>query len=43
MPESAARKHLLVDFEPAGRRVEIQPGQDLLEAARSAGVDLVSV
>jgi ferredoxin len=32
-----------VDFEPAGRRVEIHPGQDLLEAARSAGVDLVSV
>jgi len=32
-----------IDFEPIGRRVEITPGESLLEAAQSAGVDLVSI
>jgi uncharacterized 2Fe-2S/4Fe-4S cluster protein (DUF4445 family) len=32
-----------IDFEPIGRRVEITPGESLLEAAHSAGVELVSI
>jgi uncharacterized 2Fe-2S/4Fe-4S cluster protein (DUF4445 family) len=32
-----------VDFEPAGRRVRVEPGTQLLEAARSAGIGLASV
>jgi len=43
MPESAGGKFLTVDFEPVGRRTEIEPGRNLLEAAQSAGVDLVSI
>ena len=43
MPESKNKKHLTVDFEPVGRRAEIEPSRNLLEAARSAGVELVSV
>jgi uncharacterized 2Fe-2S/4Fe-4S cluster protein (DUF4445 family) len=33
----------LVDLEPAGRRVEVDPGTTLLEAAQKAGVDLLAV
>jgi uncharacterized 2Fe-2S/4Fe-4S cluster protein (DUF4445 family) len=43
MPETTPKRHLTIDFEPIGRRTEIEPGRNLLEAARSAGVDLVSV
>jgi uncharacterized 2Fe-2S/4Fe-4S cluster protein (DUF4445 family) len=43
MPESLVKKRLSVDFEPIGRRVEMLPGCNLLEAAHSAGVDLVSI
>jgi uncharacterized 2Fe-2S/4Fe-4S cluster protein (DUF4445 family) len=32
-----------VDFEPAGRRVQVAPGTQLLEAARAAGIGLASV
>jgi uncharacterized 2Fe-2S/4Fe-4S cluster protein (DUF4445 family) len=32
-----------IDFEPIGRRVEISPGESLLEAAHFAGVELVSI
>ena len=32
----------IVDLEPIGRRVEVQPGTNLLDAARQAGVDLVA-
>lgn len=32
-----------IDFEPIGRRVEITPGGSLLEAAHSAGIELVSI
>ena len=32
-----------IDFEPIGRRVEITPGESLLEAAHSAGVELISI
>ena len=34
---------LLIDFEPIGRRGECQPGDSLLECARSLGVDLVNI
>ena len=33
----------LVDFEPIGRRGECQPGDSLLECARSSGVHLVNI
>jgi uncharacterized 2Fe-2S/4Fe-4S cluster protein (DUF4445 family) len=32
-----------IAFEPIGRRVDVQPGTTLLDAARLAGVDLVAV
>jgi uncharacterized 2Fe-2S/4Fe-4S cluster protein (DUF4445 family) len=33
----------IINFEPIGRRVDIAPGESLLEAAHSAGVELVSI
>ena len=33
----------IIDFEPIGRRVDITPGESLLEAAHSAGFELVSI
>jgi len=33
----------IIDFEPIGRRVDIAPGESLLEAAHSAGFELVSI
>jgi uncharacterized 2Fe-2S/4Fe-4S cluster protein (DUF4445 family) len=33
----------IVDFEPIGRRVEVEPGTNLLDASRSAGIGLVSL
>ncbi|NMC80861.1 MAG: DUF4445 domain-containing protein [Chloroflexi bacterium] len=38
---SSPQRHR-VDLEPIGRRVEIEAGQTLLDAARMAGVDLVA-
>src|SRR5512137_314271 len=32
-----------IDFEPIGKRVEVAPGTDLLDAARQAGIGLASV
>ena len=32
-----------IDFGPIGKRVDVAPGTDLLEAARQAGVGLASV
>lgn len=32
----------LVDLQPVGRRIEVEPGVNLLEAAQKAGVDLVA-
>jgi uncharacterized 2Fe-2S/4Fe-4S cluster protein (DUF4445 family) len=32
-----------VDFEPVGRRVDIQAGRTILEAAQAAGIELVAV
>lgn len=34
---------LIVEFQPIGRRTEILPGQSILEAARLAGVGLISL
>ena len=36
-------KKFLVDLEPVGRRVEVGPDVNLLEAAQKAGIDLVAV
>ena len=33
---------MLIDLEPIGRRIEVQAGVSLLEAAQQAGVDLVA-
>ena len=33
---------MLIDLEPIGRRIEVQAGASLLEAAQQAGVDLVA-
>src|SRR5512133_923594 len=32
----------IIDLQPIGRRVEVEPGTNLLEAAQRAGVDLVA-
>ena len=37
------KKRFIVDMQPVGRRIEIESGTNLLEAARSAGVGLVSI
>ena len=36
-------KNLIVDMQPVGRRIDIEPGKTLLEAAQAAGVGLVSL
>jgi uncharacterized 2Fe-2S/4Fe-4S cluster protein (DUF4445 family) len=43
MPDTRSKPRFVIDFEPVGRRSEIEASWDLLEAARVAGVDLVSV
>jgi uncharacterized 2Fe-2S/4Fe-4S cluster protein (DUF4445 family) len=40
--EKATRGKFIVDLEPIGRRIEVDPGTNLLEAAQKAGVDLVA-
>lgn len=35
-------QNFIVDLEPIGRRVEVTPGTNLLEAAQKAGIDLVA-
>ena len=40
--DSARRKKYTIDLEPVGRRVEVEAGTNLLEAAQKAGVDLVA-
>ena len=42
MPADQKKRKLVVDLEPIGRRVEVHPGTNLLEAAQKAGVDLVA-
>ena len=36
-------KKIIIDMEPLGRRAEISPGETLLDAARKAGVEIVSL
>lgn len=44
MPQSTPKtKKLIVDMQPVGRRIDIEPGKTLFEAAQSAGVGLVSL
>lgn len=42
-PVSNARKTIIVDLQPVGRRAEISGDQTLLDAAQSVGVELQSV
>jgi uncharacterized 2Fe-2S/4Fe-4S cluster protein (DUF4445 family) len=42
MPSDLKNKKLVVDLQPIGRRIEVEPGTNLLEAAQRAGVDLVA-
>src|SRR5208283_4444414 len=37
------QKHLIVELQPLGRRAEISPGETLLSAAQSVGVELQAV
>jgi len=41
-PESSL-PHVLIDFQPIGRRIKVVAGTNLLEAAREAGVQLSSL
>src|SRR5512136_1985903 len=43
MPDMTLPLSFEIDFEPIGKRVDVAPGTDLLEAARQAGIGLVSV
>ena len=36
-------KNLVIDMQPVGRRIDIEPGTTLLEAAQASGVGLVSL
>lgn len=40
--EPIKRRKFIVDLEPIGRRVEVEAGTNLLEAAQKAGIDLVA-
>lgn len=42
MPGEPKQKTYWIDLEPIGRRIEVPPGTNLLEAAQRAGVDLVA-
>jgi uncharacterized 2Fe-2S/4Fe-4S cluster protein (DUF4445 family) len=42
-PPTSDSPLLLIDFEPVGRRTEVPAGMNLLQAARQAGVGLVSL
>ena len=42
MPGESKQTTYRIDLEPIGRRVEVPPGTNLLEAAQRAGVDLVA-
>ncbi|RPJ51739.1 MAG: DUF4445 domain-containing protein [Chloroflexi bacterium] len=42
MPSETPKKKFIVDLEPIGRRVEVEAGTNLLEAAQKAGIDLVA-
>lgn len=40
--EPLKRRKFIVDLQPIGRRVEVEAGTNLLEAAQKAGIDLVA-
>jgi uncharacterized 2Fe-2S/4Fe-4S cluster protein (DUF4445 family) len=42
-PTNNSQKRVRVDFQPLGRRIEIDQGSTLLEASQQAGVQLVSL
>lgn len=42
MSKQNQQRRFIVDLEPIGRRVEVPPGTNLLEAAQKAGIDLVA-
>lgn len=43
MPDNSnSPRRFIVDLEPVGRRIEVDPGTNLLDAAQKAGVDLVA-
>jgi uncharacterized 2Fe-2S/4Fe-4S cluster protein (DUF4445 family) len=42
-PTNTTQKRVRVDFQPLGRRIEIDEGSTLLEASQHAGVQLVSL
>ncbi len=39
----ADKKTFTVDMQPVGRRIDIQPGETILNASRSAGVGIISL
>ncbi len=39
----ADKETLTVDMQPVGRRIQIKPGQTILDASRSAGVGVISL
>ncbi len=39
----ADKKIFTVDMQPIGRRIDIQPGETILDASRSAGVGIISL
>ena len=44
MPEAdSMQKRFEIDFEPIGRRIDVDSGANLLDAAREAGIDLASL
>lgn len=43
MKKFMAEKSIIIDLQPIGRRIDLEPGQSILEASRSAGVGLVSL
>lgn len=44
MSETTSKpRRFQIDFEPIGRRIEVEQGSSLLNAAQMAGVDLVSI
>jgi uncharacterized 2Fe-2S/4Fe-4S cluster protein (DUF4445 family) len=43
MPDHPGQQTFLVDLQPVGRRIRINKGATLLEAAQAAGVELVAV
>ncbi len=42
-PTNTSSKRIRIDFQPLGRRIEIDRGSTLLEASQQAGVQLVSL